>query len=259
MFAQFYLLLCVLIKVVKCDNGGFIFYETMKIGEATEISPEGVLKYDNKTSWGVTPVLYSLPLNFKNSSKGNASSFSTTFVIRIVPDFRSPNRGLGMGFLIIPSKNVPGVTSSRQFGNGKATTSSDIFAFGAFCLEVACGRRPVKSKAPSEQAILVDWVQDCWRRGEILKTTDPKLKNEFKVEEMELVLKIGLLCSHPVAASRPRICQVLRYLEDHTSMPENLDALLSTQELNAIMSKPSVYETRSSGSLLTVTETLTGR
>lgn len=114
--------------------------------------------------------------------------------------------------------------------NGKATTSTDVFAFGAFCLEVACGRRPVEPRASPEEVILVDWALECWTKGDILKTVDPKLKNHFNAEEMELVLKLGLLCSHSVAALRPRMSQVLQHLKGHASLPENLDAHLLAQE-----------------------------
>ncbi|URE24287.1 receptor kinase [Musa troglodytarum] len=39
---------------------------------------------------------------------------------------------------------------------GKATTITDVFAFGIFLLEVACGRRPVDSIASGEELILLD-------------------------------------------------------------------------------------------------------
>ena len=39
--------------------------------------------------------------------------------------------------------------------SNKATTSTDVYAFGAFMLEVACGRRPIQA---NEDSILVDWV-----------------------------------------------------------------------------------------------------
>jgi serine/threonine protein kinase len=41
---------------------------------------------------------------------------------------------------------------------GRASTSSDVFAFGALLLEVACGRRPIESKALQEELVFVDWV-----------------------------------------------------------------------------------------------------
>jgi hypothetical protein len=76
---------------------------------------------------------------------------------------------------------------------GKATTSSDVFAFGTFMLEVVCGRRPVESERPPEEVVLVDWVLECWKRGVILGTVDPRLNVNYEVKEVELVLKLGLL------------------------------------------------------------------
>ncbi|XP_076925164.1 L-type lectin-domain containing receptor kinase V.9-like [Bidens hawaiensis] len=113
---------------------------------------------------------------------------------------------------------------------GKATTATDIFAFGAFCLEVVCGRRPVEVKGRQEAVILVDWVLDCWFKGELLKTVDPKLEQEMDAEEMGLVLKIGLLCSHSVAAVRPSMSQVLRFLRKQEPLPEDFDTVLDIRE-----------------------------
>ncbi|XP_010910581.3 L-type lectin-domain containing receptor kinase IV.2, partial [Elaeis guineensis] len=81
---------------------------------------------------------------------------------------------------------------------GKATTSSDVYAFGAFLLEVACGRRPIESDPSIEVPGLVEWVLGCWKMGTTLEARDPKLGNDYVVKEMELILKLGLLCSHPV-------------------------------------------------------------
>ncbi|KAA8517250.1 hypothetical protein F0562_017498 [Nyssa sinensis] len=86
---------------------------------------------------------------------------------------------------------------------GKANTRTDLFAFGAFMLEVVCGRRPVEPRASPDEVILVDWVFECWESGGILEAIDPRLGNEYVVEEVELVLKLGLLCSHVVASARP--------------------------------------------------------
>ncbi|KAI3811802.1 hypothetical protein L1987_21534 [Smallanthus sonchifolius] len=113
---------------------------------------------------------------------------------------------------------------------GKATTATDIFAFGAFCLEVVCGRRPVELQGRQEAVILVDWVLDCWFKEELLTAVDPKLKNEMDVEEMGLVLKIGLLCSHSVPAVRPSMSQVLKFLKKKEPLPEEFDAVLDIRE-----------------------------
>ncbi|KAF3449113.1 hypothetical protein FNV43_RR09837 [Rhamnella rubrinervis] len=73
----------------------------------------------------------------------------------------------------------------------------DVFAFGAFLLEVACGRRPVEARRSStmEDKILVDQVYSCWKEGDILAAKDPKFGTNFVAEEVEL-------CSAKHATSR---------------------------------------------------------
>ncbi|KAJ6691816.1 hypothetical protein OIU79_013741 [Salix purpurea] len=105
---------------------------------------------------------------------------------------------------------------------GRATTSSDVFAFGAFMLEMACGRKPIEPEQSAEKMILVDWVLDSWKKGDILRTCDPRLEGNYVVEEMELVLKLGLLCSFPTPAARPSMSQISQYLDGNASLPELL-------------------------------------
>ncbi|KAL3740658.1 hypothetical protein ACJRO7_021866 [Eucalyptus globulus] len=112
-----------------------------------------------------------------------------------------------------------GYLAPEHMRTGKASRSTDLFAFGVFLLEVACGRRPIQNR-DAEDMILVDWVFSCWDRGAILEARDPKLGAEFVEEEMELVLKLGLMCSHPEPLMRPSIRQVLHYLEGDIPMPE---------------------------------------
>lgn len=94
----------------------------------------------------------------------------------------------------------------------KATTLSDVYAFGAFLLEVACGRRPIEPSESPEKVILVNWVFSCLKNGDILESVDPNLGTDFKAEEVELVLKLGLLCSQFEAVIRPTTRQVVQYL-----------------------------------------------
>ncbi|XP_031281786.1 L-type lectin-domain containing receptor kinase IV.1-like [Pistacia vera] len=116
---------------------------------------------------------------------------------------------------------TPGYLAPEQTRTGKATKSSDVFAFGAFVLEVACGRRPIESRAATEDCmILVDWVFGFWSRDEILEARDPKLGADYVAVELELVLKLGLMCSNSEAAARPSLRQVVQYLEKDFRLPE---------------------------------------
>ncbi|XP_058209124.1 L-type lectin-domain containing receptor kinase IV.1-like [Rhododendron vialii] len=113
-----------------------------------------------------------------------------------------------------------GYLAPEHTRTGKATTSTDVYAFGAFLLEVVCGRRPIEPRAAAEDLVLVDWVFSFWRRGEVLRTIDPKLGSEFVVEEVELVLKLGLMCSDSEPTARPNMRQVVEYLEGDIPLPE---------------------------------------
>lgn len=98
---------------------------------------------------------------------------------------------------------------------GKASCSTDVFAYGVLLLEVATGRRPIDS----DHFILVDWVLEFQHLGQVLDVVDPNMGSSYVVEEMELVLQLGLLCSHHRAEARPTMRQVLRYLNGDEFLP----------------------------------------
>ncbi|KAJ1416260.1 Serine/threonine-protein kinase, active site [Sesbania bispinosa] len=99
---------------------------------------------------------------------------------------------------------------------GKASTSSDVYAYGVLLLEVVAGTRPVGSG----QFFLVDWVIENYQLGQILEVVDPKLDSVYDEEEVELVLKLGLLCTQCKAEFRPTMKQVTRYLNFDDPLPD---------------------------------------
>ncbi|XP_031275910.1 L-type lectin-domain containing receptor kinase S.4-like [Pistacia vera] len=103
---------------------------------------------------------------------------------------------------------------------GKATTSSDVYAFGALLLEVACGRRPIEPKAAPEELVLVDWVWDKYREGKVLDVIDRKLNGEYNEGEVFTVIKLGILCSNNAPLARPTMRQVVRCLDGEIEVPE---------------------------------------
>ncbi|KAL7598425.1 hypothetical protein Lser_V15G26150 [Lactuca serriola] len=115
---------------------------------------------------------------------------------------------------------------------GKATTATDTFAFGTFCLEVVCGRRPVELQGREEAVILVDYVWDCWYKEQLSEVVDPKLRDDYETEEMELVLKVGLLCSHVVSVLRPSMSQVLKFLLGKEPLPPDFNGVLKIRDDN---------------------------
>ncbi|XP_031489601.1 L-type lectin-domain containing receptor kinase SIT2-like [Nymphaea colorata] len=90
--------------------------------------------------------------------------------------------------------------------------ASNVLLDGALLQEVACGRRPIEPERPSEEMILVELVHSMWKGGRILDAMDKRLGTSFVVEEAELVLKLGLLCSQSAPESRPNMRQLTQFL-----------------------------------------------
>ncbi|GER37939.1 concanavalin A-like lectin protein kinase family protein [Striga asiatica] len=101
---------------------------------------------------------------------------------------------------------------------GKASKGTDVFAYGILLLEVACGRGPVVYEA-DRNVILVDWVAECVNRGDLFGAVDVRLGSDYCVEEMELVLGLGLLCSHARPEKRPNMREVVKYLNGDEALP----------------------------------------
>ncbi|KAH7673634.1 Non-specific serine/threonine protein kinase protein [Dioscorea alata] len=118
---------------------------------------------------------------------------------------------------------------------GRPTTLTDVFAFGVFVLEVACGRRPLDLKLKDDnQIVLVDWVLENWKKGKILDSIDQRLGDEHIVDEMKLVLELGLLCSHPLPALRPSMKQVVQCLNGDAQLPALSSLSFSNFDLPAL-------------------------
>uniref|UniRef100_J3N2X9 non-specific serine/threonine protein kinase n=1 Tax=Oryza brachyantha TaxID=4533 RepID=J3N2X9_ORYBR len=56
--------------------------------------------------------------------------------------------------------------------------------------------------------------------GDIAAAADARLCGDYDPNEAALVLKLGLLCSHPVAAERPSMRQVVQFLDGDVALPE---------------------------------------
>ncbi|CAM6089341.1 unnamed protein product [Calypogeia fissa] len=111
-----------------------------------------------------------------------------------------------------------GYIAPEVVASGRFTDKADVFAFGAVVLEVACGRRALLARLPPEEIILVDWVWGKLSGGDLLSTVDKRLK-EYDTYWMEVLLDVGLLCSHPNPLARPSMKQISRILAGEAPLP----------------------------------------
>jgi interleukin-1 receptor-associated kinase 1 len=133
----------------------------------------------------------------------------------------------GLARLIARTKNAQTTIVAGTLGymapelstTGKATTKTDVFSYGALALEVACGRRPVDLSVSDAETSLLDWVWMCYENGELFKVVDVTLGTKFNEEQMNTVLLLGLLCSHPDPNARPTMGYVRQVLTGNIILP----------------------------------------
>nr|VVW92530.1 unnamed protein product [Nymphaea colorata] len=88
----------------------------------------------------------------------------------------------------------------------KSTTCSDVYSSGIcswrWHVEEAYRAREVLCRGDSDGVCPL-----LWKDGRILDAMDKRLGNSYVVEEAELVLKMGMLCSQAVPELRPSMPQ----------------------------------------------------
>ncbi|CAH2063509.1 unnamed protein product [Thlaspi arvense] len=114
---------------------------------------------------------------------------------------------------------------------GRATTSTDVYAFGLVMLEVVCGRRLIERRAAENEEFLVDWILELWENGKIFDAAEESIRQEQHRGEIELVLKLGVLCSHQAETIRPDMSAVMRMLNGVSQLPDNLLDVVTDERL----------------------------
>ncbi|KAG8080895.1 hypothetical protein GUJ93_ZPchr0007g4918 [Zizania palustris] len=65
-----------------------------------------------------------------------------------------------------------GYLAPELIRTGRASTCTDVFAFGIFLLEVTCGQRPIKRDLEGNQHSLFDWVLEHLHHGSLAEAVD---------------------------------------------------------------------------------------
>ncbi|CAL9236793.1 unnamed protein product [Arabidopsis halleri] len=156
-----------------------------------------------------------------------------------------------------------GYIAPELIRSGRATTGTDVYAFGLFMLEVSCGRRLIERRAATNEVVLAEWTLDCWENGDILQAAKERLCQEHNKEQLELVLKLGVLCSHQAVAIRPDMSKVVQILDGDLQLPDNLLDIVKAEKVRmwSETSESVLGVLTSQGSIgtLTLTEPFTSR
>ncbi|CAA7018404.1 unnamed protein product [Microthlaspi erraticum] len=98
---------------------------------------------------------------------------------------------------------------------GVPCEKTDVYSFGVVVLEVCSGRRPVGD----DGTVLIEFMWSLWEKGKVLDGADVMLKGEFDAEEMERVLMVGMVCSHPDCEKRPSVKDAVRIIRGEAPLP----------------------------------------
>lgn len=104
--------------------------------------------------------------------------------------------------------------------NAPITSKADVYSFGVMLLEIICCRKKVDASLRDEEVVLVDWVYQCYRAGELQLLKSEEL--DASMEEFEKMVKIGLWCVEPELSLRPAMKQVISMMEGIVVTPPPL-------------------------------------
>ncbi|CAM6101073.1 unnamed protein product [Calypogeia fissa] len=114
----------------------------------------------------------------------------------------------------------------------KATDKTDVYAFGVLVLEVAFGQRPISLQ---EQGFILVCARKSYKYGKLLSMVDKRL-TDYDPYQMEMVLRIGFLCTRGNSRLRPSMRNVVRMLAEDVPVPplpsSDYGGLSSDEELD---------------------------
>ncbi|KAG6547275.1 hypothetical protein Mapa_011211 [Marchantia paleacea] len=135
---------------------------------------------------------------------------------------------------------------------GKFTDKTDVYAFGAVALEIVTGEPAFSFSSPKAERMLVDAVWQRLEEGNLMGCVDCRLQGVYEPKEAEVLLFLGLLCSHPDPDFRPSMRLVLDIMAGKCPLP-------SVPPCKPICTENNVESVEDLQSLLHETETLGSR
>ncbi|KAM2554606.1 hypothetical protein TB2_018711 [Malus domestica] len=108
-----------------------------------------------------------------------------------------------------------GHIAPEYLSTGKSSEKTDVFGYGIMLLELVTGQRTVDFSRLDEDddLFLLDHVKKLEREKRLDAIVDRNLNDSFNVQEVEMMIKVALLCTQGSPEDRPLMSEVVRMLQ----------------------------------------------
>ncbi|GMH15162.1 hypothetical protein Nepgr_017003 [Nepenthes gracilis] len=96
--------------------------------------------------------------------------------------------------------------------HGHLSAKADVFSFGVLTLELISGQKNSSFNSTFDGQGLLEWAYKLYKKGKSLEIMDLTLSSTADVEQVSLVVHIGLLCTQSDPQRRPTMRDVVLYL-----------------------------------------------
>ncbi|XP_077245281.1 uncharacterized protein LOC143885150 [Tasmannia lanceolata] len=113
-----------------------------------------------------------------------------------------------------------GHIAPEYLSTGKCSEKTDVFGYGIFLLELITGQRAfdLAQLANDDDVMLLDWVKELCEMRKLDMLVDPDLHNNYWDAKVEQLIQIALLCTQASPKDRPRMFEVVKFLEGSLAM-----------------------------------------
>ncbi|CAO2827788.1 unnamed protein product [Amaranthus hypochondriacus] len=112
-------------------------------------------------------------------------------------------------------RGTMGHIAPEYLSTGKSSERTDVFGYGIMLLELVTGQRAIDFSRLEEEdeVLLLDHVKKLERERKLDAIVDKNLKNEFDIQDVQMMIQVALLCTQSTPEERPAMSDVVRMLE----------------------------------------------
>ncbi|GKU87799.1 hypothetical protein SLEP1_g2139 [Rubroshorea leprosula] len=117
-------------------------------------------------------------------------------------------------------RGTKGYVAAEWFRNMPITTKVDVYSYGVMLLEIICCRKNYEEERENEEeAILTDWVYDCYKERRLDKVVENDEEAINDMTKVERLVMVAIWCIQEDPSLRPSMRKVTHMLEGVVQVP----------------------------------------